>query len=201
MNNGVSFLLQLFYNRVKIGTDTVPIIKKPYPIDKTPCITFDEQDTRLVEKYFTYEPEEYLNRVYDTSITINLWCDNETTRQKILDEIHTCINQLETDNYQLCTNYEDGTCTHLERACPVPDSTHGRCMKHQCPHPEDYEYCNLFTKYNVYRNTLNISEGVDNDEYDRKPPLLRTMITTNFRYLTKYCNDGKISETLTYMEE
>lgn len=202
MNTGMDFLLHLFYNRIILdNNDTLPIIKKPYPVDKTPCITFDEQDTRLIEKYFTYEPQEYLNRIYDTDIVVNIWCDSEDDRQNILDQIHTLFNYLETDNYQLCANYDDGTCIYLKDVCPVPSSDKGRCMKHQCPEPEEYKYCNLFTFYNVYRNTLNVNEGVDNDEYDRKPPLLRTMIKTSFRYLTKYCNDGKISETLNYKEE
>lgn len=201
MNTGLEFLLDLLYHRIILNDTHVPILKRPYPIDKTPCLTFDEQDTRLVEKYFTYEPLEYLNKVFDTSIVLNIWCDSEKDRQSILEQVKLCFNWLDTDNYQLCTEYDEGVCKYLNKDCPVPSSEHGRCMKHQCPHPEEYHYQNLFTKHHVYRNTLNTSEGVDNDEYERKPPLLRTMITINFRYLNKYCNDGKISTTLTYKEE
>lgn len=201
MNTGLAFLTHLFYHNIYCDGEYVPIIKKPYPVDKTPCITLDEQDTRLHSRFFTYEPYEWLNREYDTSIMINLWCDTENDRQTILDEIHKVFNWLETDNYQLCTNYEDGECLFLETDCPVPSSKHGRCMKHQCPYPTQYHYTNLFTFHQVYRNTLNVSEGVDNDEYDRKPVLLRTIIQVSFKYITRYCNDGKISETLEYMEE
>lgn len=201
MNTSIEFLLELLYQRIHVSGNVVPILKQPSFMDKTPCLTLDEQDTRLVDKYFTHEPLEYLNKIFDTSIVLNIWCNNEVDRQRILDGINQCFNWLDTDNFQLCSNYKDGVCNYLEDACPVSISTDGRSMKHQCPYPEEYQYENLFTKHGVYRNTLNISEGVDNDEYDKKPPLLRTMITLNFRYLIKYCNDGKISTTLTYKEE
>ena len=202
MNTGVQFLLHALYHNIRLEDGSiVPVLKKPYPIDKTPCLTLDEQDTRLKRKYFTYTPYEYLNREYDTSIVLNVWCDTETDRQNILTEIEKVFNWLETDNYQLCTNYKDGTCTTLKGACPVPTGTDGRSKKHQCPQPEKNQYTNLFTYYNIHRNTLNINQGIDNDEYDKKTPLLRTIIQISLNYTTLYCNDGKISETLEYKEE
>ena len=201
MNEGVRFLLDLLYNRVKYMDKVVPVLKRSYPTDKTPCFTLDEQDTRLVRKYFTYEPEEFLNREFDTTIVLNAWCDDETARSILITQVKNLVDLLETDNYKLCSFYDYGICKNLDTSCPTPKNPKTAAgAKHQCLDPFTYGYENMFSKYNVYRNTLSVGEPVDNDELDRNPPILRSMISIGFKYRTKYCNDGKVSDTLEYNE-
>ena len=195
-NIGIQFLLDLFYHHIKYNDSFVPIIKRFYPIDKTPCITLDNQSNTLKYYYYSYNPYEWLNKHFEAITVVNLWCNTEDERQNILEQIDDCFNGVINYHYPFCTRYHDGECETLASDCPAPTSTRGRACKHQCPKPEEYNYESLFTKYKVNPNSFGVNQGIDNDEYDKRDVLLRTMITVNFEYITSYCNDGKISTKL-----
>ena len=203
MNPIINFLIDVLYHRIKLNDGRiVPIIKRPYPVDKIPCITLDTQSTTYNGEYITYNPQENLCKEYEGVTVINLWCNDEDDRQSMIFDVEDCFNKVQLDNYTYCVNYtEDGICKSLLNPCPVPVDRHALSCTHRCPRPEQYHYQNLFTKHMIDRYTLNVNQGVDNDEYDKEPPILRTMITMRAHYLVKYCNDGKVSRTLEYEDK
>ena len=200
-NTSIQFLLDTLYHRIKINNVFVPIVKQSQIRDKTPCITLDNQNTNLQATYYTYDPLEHFNRRFDATTVVNIWCNSETERQKILDQVDDCFNAILNEYYQYCTKYEDGYCTSLETDCKTLESLSSRAYKNQCPRPLEYGYENLFTKYHVNPNTFGVDQGVDNDEYDKKDVLLRTMITVTLEYVIVYDVGGKISEKLIYEGE
>ena len=61
---------------------------------------------------------------------------------------------------------------------------------------EEYEYENLFTKYNIIRDTLQVDPAFDTDDLTKKPVLLHSVLKTSMIYDDKYLVGGKLSDTI-----
>ena len=200
-NTGVQFILDLLYRHVSYDGSFVPIIKRAYPIDKTPCITIDNQNNTLKFTYYSHNPYEWFRKRYEATTVIDVWCNSEDERQTILEQVDDCFNGVLNYYYPFCSRYHSGQCETLATDCPAPTSTRGRACKHQCPYPDEYNYENLTTKHNVDLESINVNQGVDADEYDKHDVLLRTSISVSFNYIVSVYNGGKVSTNLEYEEK
>ena len=55
-------------------------------------------------------------------------------------------------------------------------------MRGVCPSPTEYHCCNVFSSYKVIKNTIIIGDDYEQDEYEHKPPLKRSIIKINLDY-------------------
>jgi len=51
-----------------------------------------------------------------------------------------------------------------------------------CPSPYEYHCCSLFNAYGVVKNSINIGSDYEQDEYDHRPPLKRSIIDVGLDY-------------------
>ena len=191
------------------GTD-VRIIKREYPIDKTPCITMDNSggteiiQKKIINKDYLIDGETLSQQVIreQRRITINLhlWCDTEDDRDEITNIIRQVFYQIQSDYYTHCTMYSDGYCNSLKDDCRV-DDTSMRGVKGQCPKPVDYGYQNLFNRFDIIRSSFDVEPDYILDDNTTKPPTLRSIIPVTFMYYNYYNIGGKPINTLTFDEE
>lgn len=202
------------------GTD-VRIVKRTYPIDKTPCITIDNSSgTSIIQKHITNKdyiiPEDHPQ--YDESnpnqtisqqvireersinLELNVWCDDEDEREEICEKIATLFYQVQSDYYKFCNNYNNGECNTLKEPCKVNDYSF-RGVKHQCPKPKEYNYTNLFTVYDIIRATFDVAPAYILDDLTTNPPVLRSIIEVSFSYFEYYRIGGAVSNNLIVDEE
>lgn len=193
--------IHLLQGRIKNLTldDNIPIIKRDYPYDHTPCITIENSGgTATLQKQYTHQPTEQLVDTLRATVNIHIWADHEDERQYIIKQIETLFNQLQTDHHTLCLNYHDGQCNTIQSNCPVTDKSNmnSRSVKGQCPDPERYQYRNLFTQYNILRDTFSVEPAFDNDELTTNQPVLHSIIQATMAYKHIYNIGGKISESI-----
>ena len=191
------------------GTD-VRIIKREYPIDKTPCLTIDDSggtaiiQKKIINKDYLIDGEMVSQQVIreQRSISLNLsaWCDTEDERDEITDKIRDIFYKLQSDYYEYCTRFNDGDCTYLGETCKVSDDTM-RGVKGQCPKPTEYGYQNLFTKFDIIRSSFDVEPAFIQDDDTTTPITLRSIITISFMYYDYYNIGGKPINTLTFDEE
>jgi hypothetical protein len=215
-------ILHMLQGRVILADNTdVRIVKREYPIDKTPCITMDnsagtsviqkhviDKDCKLPSTHPQYDQQhpdklvsqQVIREEHNITVDLNIWCDDEDSREEITDLISKLFYQVQSDYYQFCTNYNAGQCTYLETSCKVTDSTM-RGVKGQCPKPVDYHYENIFTRFDIIRNTFDVAPAFDLDDLTTNPPIRRSIIRVSFNYYDYYIIGGAISQNLTINEE
>lgn len=199
------------------GTD-VRIVKREYPIDKTPCITIDNSGgTATVQKHITnkdfplpethpqYTPGQTQSQQVireERTITLNLhvWCDDEDQREEICNKIQTIFYQIQSDHYTHCIHYHNGGCNSLNGSCQVNPSTM-RGVKQQCPKPREYGYTNIFTYFDIIRASFDAEPSFISDDLTTTPPVLRSIIPVSFSYYEYYNIGGAVSNNLIVNEE
>ena len=200
MQNSIHFLLDLLRGQIITSTGAiVPVIKRSYPLDMSPCICLDDSGgASVIQKYRVHRPYEELHDRVQSYVNIHLYCDKEDERDYLLDCIRGQFFKLEADHYSLCCNLgANNTCNTLEAKCPAIEGTRLRASKNQCPNPTSNEYQNLYTKHNVIRDSLNVDYPFSTDDLTKHPPLLHSVIKTSMIYDTKYTVPGTLSNNLT----
>ena len=199
----------------------VRIVKRDYPIDKTPCIIIDNSGgTAVMQKHITnkdyiipkthpqYDSEnptktisqQVIREERNITLDLNIWCDNEDQREEIVDKISKTFYQIQSDHYTFCQNYDNGNCTSISRSCQVtPNSSRG--IKSQCPKPSEYHYVNIFTAYDIIRATFDVAPAFILDDLTTTPPVLRSIIRVSFSYYEYYNIGGAVTEHLNVDEE
>lgn len=201
------------------GTD-VRIVKREYPIDKTPCITMDNNGTTIIQKNITnkeyalpeshpqYDPENPNNTISQQvireersiDIDLNIWCDDEDERDEITEKILELFYQVQSDHYTYCSNYHDGNCEFLHGPCEV-DLYTMRGIKNQCPKPYEYNYQNIFQTYEIIRASFDVAPPYILDDLTITPPVRRSIITVSFSYYDYYNMGGALSKNIIVNEE
>jgi len=215
-------LIHILKGNIKLNGQPVPLIKRSYPLDKTPCITLDDSAGTSTEsknivniktylppnhpqhkKYHkTKMPQQAIRDRKNASININIWCDKETEREKLCNQITHFLNLAQSDHYMFCRNYSEGYCDHLESECPASETDNTiKTIKNQCPNPYEYNYCNIFTNYDLLRDTFNFDSPYPLDDLSTKTPVLRSIIKVNTSYYDYHIIGGAISENLTFNED
>ena len=219
----IQAILKLLQGKVilKDGTD-VRIRKRPYPQDMTPCISIDSSGgTSIINKniinknyqipvnhpqYDPNNPEQTISQQVIREergiiLNLNVWCDLEDERGEILNILEDIFNKAQSDHYSCCMNYVNGDCDYLNNSCKAINSNTSRGAKGQCPAPEDYNYINIFTRFDIIRPSFDIAPAYDLDDFNMNPPVLRSIIRVSFSYYDYYCIGGVISKELTLDEE
>ena len=215
-------IIRMLQGRVILEDSTdVRIVKRDYPIDKTPCITIDNSSgTAVIQKNITYKdfriPEDHpqydkdnpnktisqqvIREERNITLDLNVWCDDEDERDEISEKIRQLLYQVQSDHYTFCKNYNNGNCTFLEGSCQV-DNTTMRGVKGQCPKPKDYHYENIFNTFDIIRATFDVAPPYIFDDLTTNPPTLRSIIRVSFSYYNYYNIGGAVSKTLNVNEE
>ena len=163
----VKAIRRVLFDKVTLDGEIVPVIKRSYPYDKTPCITIDDSGGSAfmqrhilnvdypvdnthpqfdVEDPFKKIPQHVLREIYQGSVTVNVWCDDEFQREELIRQVELLFHQAQSDYYIFCNNYREGDCAGCNGPCMVPLSrTDKRGVKGQCPNPLLYGYENIFT--------------------------------------------------------
>ena len=214
----VKAIRRVLFDNVYYNDEIVPVIKRTYPYDKTPCITIDDSGgSAFMERYITneyyplptshpqFDPEEpfrkvsqqVLRELHQATISINVWCDDEFMREDLIKQVDLLFHQAQSDYYKFCTNYCDGECAHTQGPCIVPLSQdHQRSVKGQCPKPELYNYENIFTAYNLDRASFIVEQPFSLDDLSRTEPVLRSVFRVRTAYYTDHIIGGHITERM-----
>ncbi|MBR3214806.1 MAG: hypothetical protein IKF79_09905 [Methanosphaera sp.] len=213
-------MLYILQGKIILNDSTdVRIVKREYPIDKTPCITIEtsttstqkhviDKDCKLLPDHPQYDSEnpdrlvsqQVIREERNVSIDLHIWCDDEESRDEITTLISKLFYQVQSDYYKYCSNYHDGDCAYLKESCKVNnDSMRG--VKLQCPKPSDYHYENVFTRFDIIRNTFDVAPAFDLDDLTTNPPVRRSIIRVSFSYYDYYTIGGAISQNLIINEE
>ena len=206
MNRIKRTFLTLLQNKITYNNQVVPVIIKDFPYDKTPCITLTgtnrdkgkhriQHITRQLPLSSTdplYDPTspdkkyptlvEYTVKSYD--ISINIWCNNETERELITNQVKDCLFYCMNHHRDYCIRYNTQThiCSTTNQTCASHNDTGFKGLRCQCPDPLEYDYCNLLTANFIRRNSIVIDPDYEQDEYDRREPLKRTIINISLDY-------------------
>ncbi len=204
-------IIQMLQGKIILNDDRdVRIIKREYPIDRTPCITMDDSGgTGLIQKHITnkdylidgeVKSQQVIREQRQITINLNVWCDDEDDRDEITDKILTTFYEIQSDYYTHCTNYNDGECTGIGDDCQV-DAGSFRGVKGQCPKPHEYGYRNLFTAFDIIRSSFDAEPTYILDDTTTQPPKRRSIIKVSFMYYTYHKIGGAITNNITFDEE
>jgi len=218
----IQAILYMLQGRIILEDSTdVRIVRREYPIDKTPCITIDnsagttsvqkhviDKDCKLSSDHPQYDSEDpdklvsqqVIREEQNITLDLNIWCDDEDSRDEITGIISKLFFQVQSDYYKYCSNYNNGNCRYLDTPCKVsPDTMRG--VKGQCPKPTEYHYENVFTRFDIIRNTFDVAPAFDVDDLTTNPPIRRSIIRVSFNYYDYYVIGGAISQNLIINEE
>lgn len=212
IKNSIKTLLDILRGNVNYQGVNVPVIKRGYPLDKTPCITLDDSagtvtiDNQIMmiklpvpESHFQHEdypilPQQVIRKTKDSAVNIHVWASNESERVSILNKINELFEKVERNNYFFCTNYDNGNCRTQEVTCKaITMPTHSRGIKEQCPNPKDYKYQGVLEKNNVKPDSFEVQDPFDTDDLSTKPITPHSVIKVNMVYYTYTPIGGKIS--------
>lgn len=210
-------LLKILQGNVILDDGTiVRVIKRDYPLDKTPCITIDNSGgTAIINKHIINKdcliPSEHpqydienpnkkisqqvMREQRTIDLGLHVWCDDENQREELTRKISLLFYQVQSDHYRFCANYDNGNCSFLEESCKV-DQHSARGLKYQCPKPYDYNYQNIFTTFDIIRATFDVAPPYILDDTSTNPPTLRSIFRVSFSYYDYYNIGGAVSENL-----
>lgn len=206
MNKIKTLFLSILQGKIIYKDKIVPVIVKDRWVDKTPCITIyginrdkgqylrqNVQVKKPLKKdhplYNKDKPNkkfphlaERTRHSYD--IQINVWCNDEHERDCIVRQVKDCLFLARNYNYQYCTKYDKETfkCKTIDEECKARTVGGFRGLRGLCPNPKEYHCCNVFNAYNVIGNTVFISDDYEQDEYEHRPPLKRSIIDVSLDY-------------------
>ena len=169
--------------------------------DKTPCITIDQASDMQVKRDYRTDSTQRIILEHNAEIWINIWCDTEEERHMILSQIRLLFFKALGNHYSLCSHYNDGTCTFLERECEALTVTNGRSAKSQCPHPHENDYTSWFSEHHIVKNTFRLSAIAEMDELDVAEPLLRTLIKFDLNYIISHDLGGHVATDLRFEDD
>ena len=203
---------RILWGNVYLDSKKVPVIKRSYPYDKTPCITIDDSGgSKFVERYITQEeyplpnthpqfdiehpfkkaPQQVKREVYETSLNINVWCDTEDEREDLNKQIQDLFDKVQSDHYMFCERYDDTQCCYIGNTClALHFREHNRGVKEQCPNPKVYGYKNIFTKYNLIRASFHLNQPFSLDDTATKGEVLRSVLRLDTGYYVDYIIGG-----------
>lgn len=215
MNKVKRTFLLLLQGNVFYEGKVVPVVIKDYPIDTTPSITitgfnrdrgkyrphqitvkrplpenhplFDVDNPNLKYPFLA----ESTRKSYE--VQINVWCNNEKERELIVNQVKECLFLCKNHHHNYCINFDKETrnCKTIDSICASLTDKGYKGLRGQCPAPKQYGYCNLLKSMGIIRNSLQISPDYELDEYDKKPPLKRSIIEVNLDFYDIFVFESK----------
>lgn len=218
MISPVKAIRRVLFDNLYYEGKLVPVIKRSYPKDETPCVTVDDSGgSAFMERYITQDdyplpnnhpqfdpedpfhkyPQQVLRELHQCSVTVNVWCDDEFMREDLIKQVDLLFHQAQSDYYIFCNNYHGGECAHIGGPCVVPlFSDDKRGAKGQCPNPELYGYENIFTTYNLDRASFIMEQPFTLDDLSKTEPVLRSVFRIRTGYYTDHVIGGIVSQNL-----
>lgn len=183
--------LDLLRGNISIVPDAdIYIGNRYFPEDKTPAVIIDLVDETFVKKnYITIDNIQYLRKLYDVDIWINIYVNNEEDRQSIINDINKRILQAETNHYTTCAKYNNELCNETGNRCEALTSTSGRANKKQCPNLKIYK--SFFKQNHIQKHTFKVIGTTNLDDLNVTEPVLRTIFKLNMGYYTYYSIGGR----------
>ena len=209
---------RILFDNVTYKGEIVPVIKRTYPYDKTPCITIDDSggsacmQIHIVnapyplhnnhpqfdeENPFQRFPQQVLQEVHQGNVNVHVWCDDEFMREDLITQVERLFHQAQSDYYKFCDNYRDGECAGCGGPCIVDMSSPDiRGVKGQCPNPELYHYRNVFTTYNLIRDSFTVNQPFSVDDLSKTEPVLHSVFKVTSGYYIDHVIGGIVSQDL-----
>lgn len=210
---------RVLLDNVKYNGKTIPVRLRSYPYDETPCITVDDSGGSIfinrditnedyplpnthpqfdAESPFKKYPQQVLREVSTTTLNINVWCDNNPLqREELVKQVSLLFHQAQADYYKFCDNYRDGECAGCGGPCIVElSSSDKRGVKGQCPQPYLYGYKNIFTTYNLIRDSFFVDQPFSLDDLSETEPVLRSVFKLTTGYYVDHIIGGHVSTDL-----
>lgn len=205
----IQAILYILRGNVILDDKIVPVIKRNYPLDKTPCINIDDSAsvTTVNKKIYNIKdsegtPHQYLRTRRRTILNIHCWIDNENQREQITAQVTELFTKAYLDNHMFCTQYdkETGQCNTLNSLCPTTeDGKHlYKSVKDKCPKPTKYGYENIYTRYDLIKSAWDLQTPYSNDNTNTKPPTLHSLFKLNAEYYDYTLIGGITSNKLVY---
>lgn len=214
----VKAIRRILFDNVFYKGEIVPVKKRTYPYDTTPCITIDDSGgSAFMERHidndyypvsnthplydeedpFRKFPQQVLREVHQGSVNVNVWCDDEFMREDLIKQVEKLFKQAQSDYYIFCDNYREGECAGCNGPCivdlTVPEK---RMVKGQCPNPELYHYKNVFTTYNLIRASFIVNQPFSLDDLSKTEPVLRSIFKVTSGYYVDHVIGGLVSQSL-----
>ena len=209
---------RILWGNVRYKDKLVPVIKRSYPYDKTPCITIDDSggssfgERFILNEYYPVDsshpqydkdnpfrkiPQQVIREYYNTTLNINIWCNNEDEREALSNTVQDLFYKAQSDHYLFCNNYHDGECSYLGTGCYGEHfDTNNRGVKHQCTNPLVYGYENIFTTYNLIRSSFHLDPPFTLDDNSKTEPVLRSVLRLHTGFYTDHIIGGLVSENI-----
>ena len=213
---------RVLWGNVSLNGKLVPVIKRRFPYDKTPCITIDDSGGSewinrdiITEKKcldnthpqydskhpFKKYPQQVLREYHQTTIPINIWSDTVDEQEALNNIVMDLFRKAQSDHYMFCDNYHDGTCAFMDNTCYAKHFLKDkRGVKKQCPNPLVYGYKNIFTKYNLYRNSFMVEEPFNLDDKTKDGIIYRSVARLHTGYWTDHVIGGKTLLNVEYKD-
>lgn len=206
MRKPIQAILYILRNNLQYNGKTIPVIKRNYPIDKTPCVNIDDSastvtvDKKIYNRTINNEKKEYYRVHRKTLLNIHLWCDTEQQREDLTNQITDLFNMAYLDHYYFCSQYEKETqqCKTLNTTCEsINKGKHlYKSNKNKCPQPTNYNYQNIFTRYDLIKKSWDLQTPFSNDNTNTKPPTLHNIFRLNCEYYDYVEIGGIVSNKL-----
>lgn len=208
---------RILWGNIILDGEKIPVVKRSYPYDKTPCVTIDDSGGSAflnrqilnvsypvsnehpqfdVENPFKKLPQQVLREYYETTLNINIWCNTEDEREKLNNMILDLFYEVQSDHYKFCNNYHDGDCSYMDNTCYAKHFNDMKTVKNQCPNPLVYGYENIFTTYNLNRASFHLDQPFSLDDRSKDGVLLRSVLKLHTGYYIDYVIGGLVSEDM-----
>lgn len=194
--------ISLLYNHLPIENKKIYTGSRYIPQDITPCVTVQVADESFVRKqYVEIDNVQYIRRLYDATVWLNIWCNTEEERTSLIDAVQLRLNQLEANHYSTCSNFDfaSNECSKLDNVCEALTSQNGRANKGQCPNL--LNYTSFFETYNIPQRTFHLNSLLDLDEFDSSETILRTIFRLEMSYYSFYKIGGRLFNSINFNEE
>lgn len=190
MNPFEQYLVELLQGYVTLGGSSVEVRREFLPRGHIPCITLDiESDKNPTYRRSYIDGTDTLLFDHICDINIHTWCNRETERESINQQVRDCYIKYLNHHYRYCSNYIDGNCTYLKAACEGITA-----YKNKCPDPDTYMYECLSDKHGIMWGTVNIESPIFSDELSENPPILHSIIRATARYTEVASSQGETTD-------
>ena len=216
----IKAIKRVLWGNIVLDGNKIPVIKRSYPYDKTPCVTIDDsggsafKDRQIlnvpcyvnkehpqydVQNPFKKIPQQVLREYYETTININVWANSEDEREQLNNIILKLFYDAQSDNYMFCNNYHDGDCSYMDNTCyAVHFNGTGRSAKQRCPNPLVYGYENIFMTYNLIRASFHLDQPFSLDDMNKDNVILRSVLKLHTGYYVDHIIGGIVNDEIDF---
>lgn len=195
MNCFEAYLVELLQGYITYDNKAVQVVKHFSNAPELPVITLDLSGG--VNTDYLYRDvdggKEVMYYRRTANININLWCNTDAEKENITSQIMDCFYKEQSNHYRYCSNYDNGACG-AGGYCKVGTIPNGRSAKNKCPAPDEYNYDSLALKHHLIEGTIMVEPPFDMDEFDRQPPLLRSIFRCKADYEEPVLEQGATVE-------